>query len=65
MIIERTGINLGVFFNFSEFTNKIRMVTTKENFDNCQNVIEFLKVINKMITTERDKKQLCIQNETT
>ena len=47
----------------ARFSQKIRLVTTKENFDNCLNVIEYFKVINKVITTEKDKKQIGIINK--
>ena len=54
---------MDVYFELARFSQKIRLVTTKENFDNCMNVIEHFKVINKVITTEKDKKQIGIINK--
>ena len=63
-IIERQEINLDAYFLLARFSKKIRLITTKENFENCQNMIEHLKVINKFIPRFNDRKQICVINET-
>jgi hypothetical protein len=47
----------------AKFTRKIRVVSTSENFENCLNVIEYFKVIDKMTPENKNKKLFHLLNE--
>ena len=44
------------------FSNNIRLKTTNENFENCINVINYIKVINNF-EEEKNQKMIYLINE--
>ena len=53
---------MDAYFELMKFSNNIRLKTTKENFENCINVINHIKIINKMTAEEKDKKLIHLIN---
>ena len=53
---------MDAYFELIKFSNNIRLKTTNENFENCINVINYIKIINKMSVEEKDEKLIHLIN---
>ena len=54
---------MDAYFELMKFSNNIRLKTTNQNFEKCLDVINYIRVLNKMTIEQKDKKLFHIIHE--